>query len=129
MSVKIGDRATYRGESGIIMGEASYLAERRWYFKYRNGEAESGWTREIAPQSGLSAVTTPTFIVGQAVRVGFAPPGREKATIAAVTQEGGRSIYEVLYPEDDQHETEEGTRYIIDAHSGLVGAEFLDTSS
>ena len=127
MSVKTGDRATFRGESGIVMGPAPFLGENRWFFRYRNGEADTGWSMEIAPESGLSAVTTPTFTVGQSVKVGFAPPGRRKATVTAITQEGGRAIYEVEYPEDDQtYETEGGVHWIVDAHGGLVGAEFLD---
>ena len=129
MSVKIGDRATFMGESGLLMGEASFLNERRWHFRYRNGKARTGWSTMIAEESALSNLTTPSWDVGDTVRVGFTP-NRRKGSVTAIAQEAGRAIYTVTYPEDrNRFETAEGTRWIQDAHDVVVGAEYLDTNN
>lgn len=127
MSVKIGDRATFKGEAGIITGEASFLDNRRWHFRYRNGKAPTGWSTMVADESALTSVTTPTWEIGDSVRVGFTPI-RKTGEVTAITTVGGRAIYEVTFP-DKKQETDEGTRWLQDAHSSLVGAEFVDTSS
>jgi len=126
MSVTIGDRATYMGETGIIVLAAPFLDEPRWLFRYRNGKARTGWSALIAAESALSDVTTPTWDVGDSVRVGFTP-NRRKGTVTAITQEGGRAIYEVTFPAEDQ-KTEDGTKWIQEANTSLVGAEFLGTN-
>ena len=125
MSVLIGDRATYRGETVVVIGPATFLDQRRWHVRYRNGESFTGWSSEVAPESALADVSTPSFEVGDEVQVGFAPY-RRKGTVSAI-ESGARTLYEVTFAEDDdRYETEGGVRFIQHEHTVTVGAEFLD---
>jgi len=126
MSVQIGDRASYRGESVIVIAPAPFLAEERWTVRYRNGEAHTGWSREIAPASALTSRTRPTWEVGDSVRVGWTP-FRESGTVTAVsTGDDGRARYTVTIPEDTER-TPEGTRFVKEAYDLVLGAEHIDT--
>lgn len=129
MSIRAGDRAVYRGESVIIMGPAPFLGEAQWSVKIRDGSVRSGWRGMTAAESALSLVTRPAWEIGDSVLVGFTPY-RRRGTVTAITTEAGRIRYNVTFAEDgNRFKTEEGTRWIQDAHDVVVGAEYLDTSN
>ena len=128
MAVKAGDRATFRGEACIVMGRAPHLSGSRWLVQWRDGSTITGWASGIAPEASLGSVTTPTFTMGQIVKVGFSPY-RQRGTISAITtDENGAIRYTVTLPQDRHtFKTEGGTRWINPAHEVVVGPEQLDT--
>jgi hypothetical protein len=127
MSVRTGDRATYRGHSVIVNGPAPAIDGPRWDVLWKNGKASSGWTHDIAEESALSGVTRPSWEIGAAVKVGFSPI-RESGTIAGVTtDDGGDLVYSVTIPADDNRRTEEGVRWTRDAYTLEAKANVLDT--
>jgi len=127
MSVRIGDRATYGGNSVIVIDKAPALVGPRWLVYWKNGKAASGWSYSLAEESDLESVTRPTWEVGAAVKVGYSPH-RISGTISAIeTDEAGDKVFSVLVPTDTHKETPEGTRWTRDAHTLRVKANALDT--
>jgi hypothetical protein len=128
MSVQKGDRGTYRGRPIIVLVETSFLKERRWVVKSRDGSVRSGWRQEVALESMITGVTTPSWEIGDSVKVGWHPHAR-KGTVSAIgTDEAGQILYTVDFPEDDTRETpERGTRWTIPEESTPFSAESIDT--
>lgn len=126
MSVGIGDRATHRGQSIVVFAEASFLGERRWYVRWREGEAFTGWSSEIALESALSDLSTPSWEIGDTVRVGYAPYHRSGTVTDILSMGTGRPLYEVTFPDDPDRYNQDGLGFMQHVHSVVVGAEVLD---
>lgn len=127
MSVRVGDRATYRGKSAIVISKAPALAGPRWVVYWKDGKAATGWSYDKAPEASLEDVTRPTWEVGASVRIGYSPH-RLSGTITAIeTDDAGDRVFSVAISEDTHRETPEGTRWTRDAHTMRVKANALDT--
>lgn len=126
MSVQVGDRATYRGESVIVFAPAPFLGEPRWMVRYRNGEARTGWTHEVARESDLADRSRPSWEVGDSVRVGWTPYRRSATVTAVTTDAAGRALYTLTLPEKKER-TPGGTRWLREAYEVTIGAEHIDT--
>ena len=128
MSVQVGDRATYRGESVIVMAKAPHLGGDRWYLRYRDGETITGWSMAVALGSDLADRTRPTWETGDSVRVGWTPYRRSGTVTAVGTFGDGRASYTVQVPQKTE-ETPGGTRFYHEAYDTVLGAEHIDTSA
>jgi hypothetical protein len=126
--IRIGDEATFRGRRVTITGRAPHLAERQWKVRWWRYDPETGellgQESEIAPESGLSAVRSPEFKVGDKVRVGF-PPLHQRGVISRKLVAGDRVQFEVSLPPELRKSPQTGTGWIRDETRILVGPEVL----
>ena len=126
----LGDRATYRGQRCIIVAAAPFLEERRWIVRWRSGYSATGWTHDAAPESGLTGVSSRSWVVGDTVMVGWSP-FRQQGTVTSVIVGlvEGRPIYTVTLEAEIKRFPDEIPPYALNMGESVVevGAEHLDT--
>lgn len=126
MSIHVGDRATYRGQSVVVMEPASFLGERRWKVTRTRVAPYLSfllWNEAIAKESALSNITAPSFQVGDSVRVGIHPKA-PVAVVDSIVTGLDRPFFSVTIPAEIR-KTDAGTRWQQDAYEVTLGGELL----
>ena len=127
MSVRIGDRATFRGQRVVIMEKAPFLGQRRWkVLRLRVSSrvpGPIGWYQAIAPESSLSQIEPPSFEEGDRVRIGTHPRAHW-GTITELLGGGVRPRFRVRVPERVRT-SKNGVKWIRTPFTMTLGGESL----